>query len=137
MSKYLELKQHIDLKSDNLQVTDLLFIHPVLLVILAHISLFCHKHGINFQLTSIIRTLQENKDLKSKSTTHVDGRAFDFSVREEHGWTYELIQRLINELNLLYGKYGALSKRDKIGRVIIVHDGGHGKHAHVQIKPGL
>ncbi len=137
MSKYSNLKKYIEVK-DGVDVEDLLFIHPRLLLVLVHIVNFCHQHKINFQLTSIIRTIQENTILKAVSKTHVEGRAFDFSIRDEHGWTLDLLKKLCNELNLLFGdKYGAVSKKNGQSRIIVIHDSGNGKHGHVQIRPGL
>ena len=129
---------------------DLNYMHPNLLMLFAYINAFCLENGISFNVTSIYRSEEKDKQLKAVSKTHQQGRAFDFSIRSEHGWTYEKIQNLVDTLNELvntedlesgfanpfYG-IGALSARDLSQRVIVVHNNhdGPGSHAHVQCKP--
>jgi len=124
-------KQHIDF-SDGVNNLDLLFCHPAILVIIAYVNFFCFQHGIDFKVTSIIRTEKENKALKSKSKTHTEGRAFDFSSKNI---PLDKLHMLIHELNVLFGHLGAYSSTDGIQRVIIIHNANNstGSHAHVQI----
>lgn len=131
-------KQYIDFK-DGINNLDLLFIRPHLLEILAYVNTFCFEHGIKFQLTSIIRSKEENARLGAKSNTHVDCRAFDISLRKEHGWTYELIQKMVNEVNERYSDYGAISSSTGQARPVYVHKNstGNGIHAHFQVRPKI
>lgn len=146
-------KKYIHLKSD-LAIEDLQYMHPNLLLILAFINSFCHNNDIKFQLTSMYRTEEQNRKVGAKSKTHVEDRAFDFSIRKEHGWTYEKIQELVNSIHEYTerdpetGKYkrvfmdnGAKVWADKnktilMSRPIVIHKVKGGvTHAHVQVKP--
>lgn len=142
MHQWLDYKEEVN----NL---DLNFIHPNLFLILGFISKYCHDNNINLVISSIIRTPEENKKLGAVSKTHIEGRAIDISLRKEHGWTYEKIQNLVNDLNYItdtecymdgrqnpFYQIGAISKSDKRQRVIVVHKNhtGLGDHAHIQVR---
>lgn len=136
--------------SEGVNNLDLNYMHPNLLMLLSVINAFCLENEIRFELTSIYRTAEKDSQLKAVSKTHQQGRAFDFSVKNEHGWSYEKIQFLVDMLNELvetehlengapnpFHEIGAISGSDLKQRVIVVHknhDGG-GIHAHVQVRP--
>lgn len=129
---------NFDLKG-SAKLEHLQYVHPVLMTIMAHLSLMLKQSGKKLVVTSIIR----DKDNFSRSTTHQTGRAFDFSIEN----ITKLEQKLIlNELNRKFYKYGALvggkgddsvSDKEKVKfgrrRLLLYHDIGMGHHGHVQI----
>ena len=132
MSK--KLKPKIKLKT-SLSCDDLLMVEPSLLAIMSFISAFCQHHDIDFIVSSMIRTEAQNEAVGSKSKTHVEGRAFDFSIKKHHGWTMPLIQKLVDEVNNEFHEFGAISFKDLISRPIVIHGQGDNRHAHVQVRP--
>ncbi len=126
--------QYIDMK-DGVNNLDMMFLNPNVLMILAYVNLFCFENNIDFQITSMIRTPEDDLRLGAKSTTHSTGRAFDFSIRKEHGWDDFKVQKLVGELETLYSHIGAISRVDGIAKPIVVHDSGTGMHAHIQVRP--
>lgn len=130
--------QYVDFK-DGVNNLDLLFIKPHLLEMLAYINVFCFSNGIKFQLTSIIRTKEQNDKVKAVSQTHVQGRAFDVSLRDSHGWTYEKIQKMVTEVNSRFSKYGAISSRTGQTTPVYIHKNanGPGIHAHFQVRSSI
>lgn len=113
---------------------DFLKLDPRIIEMIGGVAQFCKKHNITFMITSAIRSPERNKEVKSVSTTHVDGRAIDFSIKPHWGWTPVLIKRLENYINSRFGEYGiyAPMRRQK---VIVVHDAnnGTGLHVHLQV----
>lgn len=140
----MNTKQYIILK-DGIDVSNLLHIHPHLLEMLAWVSAFCHAHNVTCVVTSIIRSIEENKRLKSKSSTHVEGRAIDISLRPQLGWTLMLIKKFEEEFTKAFYDYGALVPgpgRTLIRRPIVIHNSvdKNGNevgidHAHLQVAP--
>lgn len=131
--------QRIFLNSD-VRTVDFLYMHPNLLIILAFINSFCHENKIRFQITSIYRSMEENAKVEAKSKTHVEDRAFDFSIKNEHGWTKEKLEELTQEINAEFSDIGARvwtqNRTVLISRPILVHKTKNGAmHAHVQVKP--
>lgn len=110
-------------------------LHPKLKDIALFIAGFCEQNRVKFVVTSTIRSLERNKQVRAKSLTHVEGRAFDFSLREEHGWTQELVMLLFIKINERYGHLGAYSTNGK--QVIMFNHEGDSKegayHSHVQV----
>lgn len=96
---------------------------------------WCKDNGITFMLTSMVRSEKRNKELNSVSLTHTQGRAFDMSISNTWGWTLELITDFVRDIEREFGEYGAISHSDGKRRVIVIHDSGHGRHAHIQISP--
>lgn len=117
---------------------DLQKIHPKLLQIAGFISVFCKQNRIKFVITSAIRTKERNAQVKSKSLTHVEGRAFDFSIKEKWGWTPELVWMMTEKVNKMYKQYGAFTNRPQDKQVVLFnHDAGNGYHIHIQVYKGL
>lgn len=108
---------------------------PPLVSILTFIYGFCAAKEITLHITSLIRSPEYDKKLGSKSKTHQDGRAFDFSIKSKHGWTYETIQHLINLVNENFKDIGAINLAGE-SRPIIIHKNldGSGDHSHVQVR---
>ncbi|MCK4499727.1 hypothetical protein KAU11_04475 [Candidatus Babeliales bacterium] len=130
-------------------VVDLTYIKPELLMLLAFIEKWCQLNSIRFHITSVIRTKAQDKRLGARSSTHQEGRAFDFSIKKSHGWDEEKIERITRDLNTLvsskfidgrhpnpFYNVGAISMATKSQRVIYVHSNhdGYGNHAHVQVR---
>lgn len=130
------IKQWLGFK-EKVNNLDLLYIHPHLMLILGFVNVFCYEQEIKFEITSIIRTVEEDKKLGATSSTHSTGRAFDFSIKESHGWTYEKIQLLIDEINKRFNYIGAISASNGLHNPIVIHDNGNGRHAHIQVRGGL
>lgn len=119
--------------STELFLEDFAYMSPKLLLIFAFISHWCDERNIDFVVTSMIRSPKYDAQLKAKSSTHSDGRAFDMSIRP---FTYEEIQQLVEDVNKNFDHIGAISARDGKSRPIVVHKNhdGFGSHAHVQVR---
>ena len=135
-------KQYIHFK-EGLDEKDVFYMHPHLFAIYAFINLFCYQHGIKFVTTSMFRTPEHDSKIGAISKTHQEDRAFDFSIREDHGWNYIKVQRLLDDIQSekrLFN-YGAKVWADKektklIRRPIVIHKvKGGAMHAHVQVSP--
>ncbi len=117
---------------------DLVKIHPKLRQIVAFISAYCKENNIKFVITSAIRSPERNEEVHAVSMTHVEGRAVDFSIREEWGWTPDRIQDIIRKVTRNYGEYGAFSNVNGKQVVIIAHSVEAGSyHMHIQTRKGL
>ena len=127
---------YIKLKKD-VTIDDMVMMHPALHLMYAFLNYFCHVNDIDFVVTSLHRTLKENKAVGAKSLTHVEDRAFDISLKSEHGWNKNLISELKQEIEDNFSDIGALSASSGEARPIVIHDVGSGTHAHLQIRRGL
>lgn len=118
--------------SKDVNPMDILKIEPRLLSIMATISEFCKQNNITFIITSIIRDEKRNREVGGVSKTHVEGRAFDFSIRSKWGWDDKLLDRMVKLVEDKHGDYGmyGVNRRQKI---VVIHDVGSGRHAHVQV----
>lgn len=133
MSKYQNLKQHIEL-GESVSSVDLLFLNPYLLKVLAFITVFAFRRKLRFCLTSIIRSIEENENADAESLTHVQARAFDFSIV---GWSKKDMKDLERELKVHFDDIAAIAFETMLPRIIKFHDNGNGPHGHVQIRPNL
>jgi len=153
--KNYKVKQFLNFKERHEDV-DLAYIHPHLLMVIGFVGKFCLERGIRPVLTSVVRTYAQNERYNSSSLTHVQGRAADLSLRSVHGWTYNDVQELIDQLNHLthskelndapnpFYQIGAISAKDHRQRVIVVHKNYNAPesdnkfaytHAHLQVRP--
>lgn len=132
--KYIcdKFKQHIKFSSD-VNPYELFFIHPQLMLMIGFVNNFCYENKLEFKITSVIRTKEENKRVKAVSTTHIDGRAADISLK---GFSKEQVEELESEINIRFKHVGAVSPTNGESRPIVVHVG-TGYHAHLQIRPNL
>lgn len=139
--KWLRLKRGVN-------ASDIEYMHPALIMVTGYIAMFCAKHNILFVVSSILRSKEANDRLGAVSETHVQGRALDFSLRQEHGWTDELVQKLSDNLIRLnradnmdedienpFKDIAAVSARDYSAKLLVVHDAGTGRHGHLQVFP--
>ncbi len=118
--KFLELK-------DGLDISDLLFLDPTVLEMLAHIASYAHEHGLSCVVTSLREEVPGRK-----FRTHAEGRAADLSVRE---WSPYHIQTLLFKFKRAFKGRGAFNTNGD-NRPIVYHkvEGG-GYHFHVQTHP--
>lgn len=107
-----------------------LFLHPLALVIMFDMKFFCSENYIPFTVTSTMSTIEEDKKLSRKSSTHRTGRAFDLSIK---GWSNLEIKDFIAHFNKKYEHVAAYTKSTNKNTLIIHHNSGHGDHLHVQI----
>lgn len=117
-------------------------------LLLSYVGYWCYRRNIDLHITSLIRTKEENAALESKSLTHVEGRAVDFSIKQRWGWDYSKVQDLVNDLNILvnqvtigiirnpYYNIGAISSSDYQQRPIVIHKNysNNNDHAHLQVR---
>jgi uncharacterized protein YcbK (DUF882 family) len=113
-----------------LKINDLRMIKPSLLKILAFVIDYSCEKKLSCVITSVIRTKEENQMLGSKSLTHVEGRAFDLSVK---GWSIDEIDDIMAEVSKEFNKVGALNS-DGESRPVIFHNNGNGDHLHFQVR---
>ena len=113
---------------------DFLKLDPRIIEMIGGVAKFCKENKITFMITSAIRSPERNKEVKSVSSTHVDGRAVDFSIKAYWGWTPKLIKNLEKYIEKRYGEYGLYGPLQK-QKVIVIHDAGNGSglHAHLQV----
>lgn len=114
----------------------LLYVHPLLVVVMFDVKVYCLENNIPFKVTSIIRTPQENRALGATSTTHSDGRAFDLSTIEmiKAGVDEYKISELMQFFNRKYKDYAAISKSNN-KRTLVVRHIGTADHLHFQLSP--
>ena len=89
---------------------------------------YCRKMGLPCKITSLI---SDRGNIKTKSTTHEDGRAFDCSV---DGWSIRQIRECEIFFNKMFKNIAAISYSDGIARCCIYHDSGYGDHLHFQVR---
>lgn len=103
------------------KIPQLLEIQPILGLILFDMLNYCQNHSLPFTITSVVRTLEENMKVGAKSLTHVEGRAFDLSIK---GWDIFKIDEFCKHFNDKYVEYAK--------PVVLFHEG-TAPHIHVQI----
>lgn len=107
-----------------------LFLHPIALLILWDMMIYCTDNNLEFMVTETVTTLKEDSDLGRLSSTHRSGRAFDLRNRS---WSLWEIKKFENHFREKYNeKYGALTKQGN-RRLIVSIPHGSGPHFHVQI----
>lgn len=106
---------------------ELLGIHANVYILLAHLRYFAERYELPVEITSI-RTCEVDRI----STTHLEGRAVDVSVR---GWDTKLVEEVVLEMNTIYAHIAAISLSDGVPRSAVYHDAGNGPHFHLQVKP--
>lgn len=127
---------------------EILRLTPNMQLLLSYVGFWCQQRAIDLHITSAIRSKEENAALGSKSMTHVEGRAIDFSIKSRYGWDYSKIQDLVSELNIIvnqvslgivrnpYYNIGAISSTDYQQRPIVIHKNAtnENEHAHLQVR---
>ena len=105
---------------------DLMSIHIELFKMFAVLASFCNHYDLPLVVTSMI-----DKVPGRKHGTHIDGRAFDISVKN---WTELDIHRVVHRFNTNFKDVAAISASDGKPRAAIAHDIGLGAHIHFQVK---
>lgn len=110
-------------------------IDPRLLKVVFFIAEYCENNEVTFVITSMIRTAERNRQVRSVSTTHVEARAVDFSVKEHWGWNEAKLAILMEEVQMRYNFIGAWSFMGRQRTILLVHSVGtiDEKHAHIQV----
>ena len=117
-----EIKKDVELK-------DLTDMQPALMILFTATIIYCKEYKLPCKITSI---KTDRKNVRSKSTTHEEGRAFDLSVT---GWTEMHIHRFTYLMNSDYREIGAISASDRNSRSAVYHDyDGQGDHIHLQVR---
>lgn len=129
------LKRRIKV-NNGIDFTDLQWLDPRLVLVVADLSYFCAVNGQSFVLSSIIRSPKQDEILGAKSTTHSTGRAVDVSIRF---WSPTFLNRVVSYLEKEHGKFGAVSAKTGDRRLVVVHNNydGAGKHMHLQVDRSL
>lgn len=135
------MKQKFILKPE-VRLTDLYYMQTTLLLMISFTVNYCNQNELPCVWTSFIRSPQENKRVKAKSITHVEGRAADLSL---HGWSDQDIKNyeiaINNEFENIgaytYGLDGLLTSTP-----IVIHNSHDNEgnpigidHAHLQVRP--
>lgn len=134
------MKQYVHLK-DGVNCEDLLMISPLLGKMLFGVSLWCMSHAITCEVSSIHRP----DDSISESKTHQTFRAFDLSLKSNHGWNDIKIREFVKYIETEYMDIGAISHKTGESRPIYIHRNKKelngkvinvpGFHAHLQVRP--
>ena len=114
---------------NGVSIEDLREMQPALLILFSATVLYCKEYSLPCKITSI---KGDRENVRAKSRTHEDGRAFDLSTK---GWTDMHIHRFLFLINSDYREIGAISASDHNPRAAIYHDyDGQGDHIHLQVK---
>ena len=113
---------------DDIDVGDLKMITSNLTILLRRFIDYCQKKNLPCKITSL---QSDRKNVKSVSTTHETGRAFDASVK---GWDTDEIDACVHDFNYNFSNIAAISKADLKPRACVYHDSGYGAHLHFQVR---
>ena len=110
-----------------------LFLHPVALIILFDMFVYCSKKNLPFVVTSTVSTIEEDQKIGRRSATHREGRAFDLSVK---GWSTDEIDDFMFYFQRKYREFAAKNKK---GEQVLIPPINHGTapHFHVQISRAI
>lgn len=109
---------------------------PRLIDVVEAVAQFCQKNGVQLVITSMIRTKERNLAVKSRSLTHVEGRAVDFSVKERWGWNEAKLMLLMEEMEMRFKSIGAISYMGNRRTILLIHETTSKEgalHAHIQV----
>jgi len=95
--------------------------------LLGFVLSFCMVHNLPIRFTSI----KSDNVTGRVSTSHIESRAFDLSIKN---WPSGSAWKLCQEINEKYGYLGAYSNSDGKQRACVLHDVGQGQHLHIQCK---
>lgn len=90
--------------------------------------------GYKLIITDIMSDQTEDEALGRVSPSHREGRAFDFRTR---GIPQHILDELEKRFEHIYKHWAAISLASGKPNLILYHDNGNGRHAHVQIRRGL
>lgn len=89
---------------------------------------FCKHRKLPLEITSLVN---DRGNVKAKSSTHEDGRAFDVSLK---GWSAFDIDDCVSYFNTYYRNIAAISSRDQKERAAVYGDPLHLDHIHFQVR---
>lgn len=104
--------------------------HSLILMIMMASWQWCEENNLPFVVTDTVSTQAEDFLLNRKSTTHLEGRAFDFSVK---GWKAEDMGAYRAWAQERFKGLGAFVSLEKPDVVVDFHGEGENLHGHVQI----
>ena len=107
----------------------MLYCHPMLLLILADMTIYIAASGYNPVITSLIRNPDQNRKVGSVSDTHTTGRSIDFRAKD---WDQKFIKDFTEHFSTKYKGYGATGS-DGQEKLLVFHGQGDNFHLHVQI----
>ena len=110
------------------QGTTLMFMHPLIMIVMFDMSLWCYQRGINFVVTDTISTLKRDRKIGRVFSGHRDRRAFDLRSR-----TFTPLQKsqFIELFNDKYDDIASISASDNVSRLIVEHGNGDNLHFHI------
>lgn len=111
------------------KVDDFDIVKPNLRILCYEFVEYCNSRDLPILLTSLVRPMIPGV---SKSDSHAQGRAADFSAK---GFTIDDCLLLEKYFNENYEKIGAISASDGKARACVFHDVGLGAHFHLQCRP--
>lgn len=111
------------------EAEDIIRMHPITVMILAAAIVWAEERGLPVSVTETLSAKAEDVALRRVSRTHLEGRAFDISMR---GWNPEAQKAIVENLDASFAKYGAVNQGGELA-LCRVHDAGTGLHLHVQI----
>lgn len=105
-------------------------ISPILQSIVEEMSRWLDERDVTMIITETLTTIKIDRMLNRVSSSHREGRAVDVSVRNI---PKSILMDFITHFSEKYNKLGAVSKDDKIRRLIVYRPHGTGPHLHIQI----
>jgi hypothetical protein len=117
--------------NEDVLAEDILMLQPATLFLLSQVVLWCSAHKLSCVITSFI---SDRENVKAKTMTHSEGRAFDLSIK---GWTKFDIARFVFHFNTKYKDIAAIAASDNQPKAVVYGDKNHRDHMHMQVKRGI
>tara|TARA_Y100000296_G_C5180060_1_gene263684 strand:- start:17457 stop:17864 length:408 start_codon:yes stop_codon:yes gene_type:complete len=126
----------LDKESGSVSLSMLPFMHTGVVLMIAWTNAWCDQRGIKPVWTSWIRTEMQNARLNG-TKVHVEGRGADLSLKFQYGWNEFYVNEFEADFNAEFEEIGAFAWKDDelVSRPLVLHDSGHGYHAHLQSRP--
>lgn len=105
-------------------------LHPLLIMVIADMNLYCVNNDMPFVITETITTLEQDAKLKRISSSHRTKRASDISVK---GWSKDNIKNFVDHFNNKYEDIASISASDLVRRLVVCHNSGYGNHCHIAL----
>lgn len=112
------------------KLEQLTMVHPLLLMVLADMSWWCHKRNIDFVLTDLLSSLKRDKKLGRRSDSHRTARAADLRSRT---FTDSQKEEFVDYFNDKYAYIASVSSSDLTPRMVVLHGDGANEHFHIAI----
>ncbi len=105
------------------------YLNPFASYLILKMHLYCLNAELPFMVTDTVSTIEEDKRIGRKHSTHREGRAFDLSVK---GWDADQILDFCNHFNEEYKEEAAISSKT-LKPTLCVYHVGTAPHIHVQL----